>query len=77
MNKQIVAAVKALRALSYADFYFAVSLARPARLTIKKRGRKKPGPKPGTKRAAAPAPAAAKPSRRISRVEAAAPQPTA
>ena len=31
MNKQIVAAVKALRALSYADFYFAVSLARPRR----------------------------------------------
>lgn len=62
MNKQIVQAVKSLRVLSYDDFKFAVSLARPDRPTSTGNGRrrrrgKKPGPKPGTKRqVAAPAP---------------------
>jgi hypothetical protein len=68
MNQQIVQAVKSLRLLSYDDFKFAVSLARPDRPAKVKgngRRRKKPGPKPGSKRTVAAAPVAKAKATRI------------
>lgn len=70
MNKQIVQAVKALRVLTYNDFKFAVSLARPDAPIKRRKRRKKPGPKPGTKRSKPVAEAAAAPVRKARRIEA-------